>query len=61
MSTEELVWFKSSHSSGGDGDCVEVAKGSEAVHVRDSKFREGPQLTLSLTAWAYFATYAPEA
>ncbi|MFD5748232.1 DUF397 domain-containing protein [Streptomyces sp. NPDC127033] len=25
MSTMELVWFKSSYSSGGDGDCVEVA------------------------------------
>ncbi|MER7495443.1 DUF397 domain-containing protein [Streptomyces pharetrae] len=25
MSTGGLVWFKSSYSSGGDGDCVEVA------------------------------------
>ena len=25
MSTDELTWFKSSYSSGGDGDCVEVA------------------------------------
>ncbi|MFI7320148.1 DUF397 domain-containing protein [Streptomyces venezuelae] len=25
MSTPELAWFKSSHSSGGSGDCVEVA------------------------------------
>ncbi|MFF9058091.1 DUF397 domain-containing protein [Streptomyces sp. NPDC014882] len=25
MSTSELAWFKSSHSSSGDGDCVEVA------------------------------------
>ncbi|MET9832973.1 DUF397 domain-containing protein [Streptomyces sp. NPDC006385] len=25
MSTSELVWFKSSYSSSGDGDCVEVA------------------------------------
>ncbi|WP_155056111.1 DUF397 domain-containing protein [Streptomyces blattellae] len=25
MSTSELTWFKSSYSSGGDGDCVEVA------------------------------------
>ena len=25
MSTSELAWFKSSYSSGGDGDCVEVA------------------------------------
>ncbi|MGY4976261.1 DUF397 domain-containing protein [Streptomyces sp. 900105755] len=25
MSTMNLSWFKSSYSSGGDGDCVEVA------------------------------------
>ncbi|MFB7458449.1 DUF397 domain-containing protein [Streptomyces sp. NPDC056188] len=25
MSTDELAWFKSSYSSGTDGDCVEVA------------------------------------
>ncbi|MFI0153079.1 DUF397 domain-containing protein [Streptomyces lydicus] len=25
MSIPELAWFKSSYSSGGDGDCVEVA------------------------------------
>ncbi|WP_217244999.1 DUF397 domain-containing protein [Streptomyces sp. AC602_WCS936] len=25
MSTTELAWFKSSYSSGCDGDCVEVA------------------------------------
>ncbi|MFI9375629.1 DUF397 domain-containing protein [Streptomyces parvulus] len=24
MSSTELAWFKSSYSSGGDGDCVEV-------------------------------------
>ncbi|MEU0671437.1 DUF397 domain-containing protein [Streptomyces sp. NPDC006172] len=25
MSASQLTWFKSSYSSGGDGDCVEVA------------------------------------
>ncbi|MGW4546365.1 DUF397 domain-containing protein [Streptomyces violaceorubidus] len=25
MNTTELAWFKSSYSSSGDGDCVEVA------------------------------------
>ncbi|MEH0544128.1 DUF397 domain-containing protein [Streptomyces sp. NPDC054884] len=25
MNASELAWFKSSYSSGGDGDCVEVA------------------------------------
>lgn len=32
------AWFKSSHSSGPDGDsCVEVATTPGTVHVRDSK------------------------
>ncbi|WP_432002613.1 DUF397 domain-containing protein [Streptomyces sioyaensis] len=25
MNTTDLAWFKSSYSSGGDGDCIEVA------------------------------------
>ncbi|QTZ91603.1 DUF397 domain-containing protein [Streptomyces auratus] len=25
MNTTDLAWFKSSYSSGGDGDCVEIA------------------------------------
>ncbi|WP_432033863.1 DUF397 domain-containing protein [Streptomyces antibioticus] len=78
MNTSELAWFKSSYSSGGDGDCVEVAlnwyKSSYSssgsgdcvevaalpahIHVRDSKDRSGPQLTLSPTAWAEFVTHA---
>lgn len=58
MSTSELVWFKSSYSSSGDGDCVEVAHAPRTVHVRDSKAQEGPTLTLSPAAWADFLTYA---
>ncbi|MBE4739490.1 DUF397 domain-containing protein [Streptomyces caniscabiei] len=58
MSTNDLAWFKSSHSSGGDGDCVEVAAAPSAVHVRDSKNADGPQLILSSGAWADFIPYA---
>ncbi|MEW1546771.1 DUF397 domain-containing protein [Streptomyces tsukubensis] len=58
MSTEELIWFKSSYSSGGSGDCVEVATCPGTVHVRDSKIQDGPQLTLPPTAWTAFLTYA---
>ncbi|MEU5953070.1 DUF397 domain-containing protein [Streptomyces sp. NPDC047525] len=36
MSTPELAWFKSSYSSGGDGDCVEVA-----LHWRKSSYSSG--------------------
>ncbi|MEV0276380.1 DUF397 domain-containing protein [Streptomyces sp. NPDC050610] len=53
-----LSWHKSSYSSGGDGDCVEVAACPATVHVRDSKDKQGPQLTLSSTAWAAFVAYA---
>jgi hypothetical protein len=52
-----LSWHKSSYSSGGDGDCVEVALTPATIHIRDSKDKQGPQLTLSPTAWADFLTY----
>ncbi|MFC8421250.1 DUF397 domain-containing protein [Streptomyces sp. NPDC057236] len=59
-STDERVWFKSSYS-GSDGDaCVEVARGTRAVHVRDSKDRRSPELALSPTAWNDFVTYAAQ-
>ncbi|WP_328871120.1 DUF397 domain-containing protein [Streptomyces sp. NBC_00287] len=58
MSTGELAWFKSSYSSGGSGDCVEIATRPHTIHVRDSKNTQGPQLTLSPTTWSAFLTYA---
>ncbi|MGC2997734.1 DUF397 domain-containing protein [Streptomyces sp. G35A] len=57
----ELAWFKSSYSSGTDGNsCVELAITPGTVHVRDSKNVEGPRLALALGAWADFVTYASE-
>ncbi|MFJ7291728.1 DUF397 domain-containing protein [Streptomyces collinus] len=53
----EPAWFKSSYSSGPDGDsCVEIAIGAEnaTVHVRDSKHTEGPRLALTPEAWSEF-------
>ncbi|MFF8277221.1 DUF397 domain-containing protein [Streptomyces lateritius] len=61
MSTTDLAWFKSSYSSSGDGDCVEVATCPTTVHVRDSKNPEGPQLALPPTAWGDFVAYATHA
>lgn len=67
MSVSDLAWFKSSYSSGGDGDCVEVAiarqepAAAEAVHVRDSKDKRGPRLALSPTAWRSFISHAAQA
>ncbi|WP_208827931.1 DUF397 domain-containing protein [Streptomyces ficellus] len=54
-----LAWFKSSYSSGSEGDsCVEVATTPATVHVRDSKCPDGPRLALTPTAWAGFVSYA---
>ncbi|MEU3997406.1 DUF397 domain-containing protein [Streptomyces fungicidicus] len=49
-----LCWFKSSYSSEEGGECVEVAVGSIAVHVRDSKqaLECGPVLTVGPVAWS---------
>lgn len=57
-----LAWFKSSYSSGPEGDsCVEIANEPGTVHVRDSKHVAGPRLTFAPSAWATFIPYASEA
>lgn len=48
-------WRTSSYS-GEAGNCVEVASSSAAVSVRDTKRREGGNLTVSTTAWSHFLT-----
>lgn len=58
MSRIEPEWFKSSYSSGDGDNCVEVAITPHAVHVRDTKDRDGGQLTLAPAAWADFVAYA---
>ncbi|MFE5326614.1 DUF397 domain-containing protein [Embleya sp. NPDC056575] len=66
MSKSELVWFKSSYSSSGDGDCVEVghARGADervhTVRVRDSKLVQSPELTLPSNAWGRFLSNAAQ-
>ncbi|MEU4984192.1 DUF397 domain-containing protein [Streptomyces sp. NPDC021969] len=58
----ELAWFKSSYSSGPDGEtCVEIAHAPGAVHVRDSKNADGPTFVVSSQAWGAFVTYGAEA
>ncbi|MEU6453026.1 DUF397 domain-containing protein [Streptomyces sp. NPDC047065] len=57
----ELAWFKSSYSSGTDGNsCVEIAKAPGTIHVRDSKHTDGPRLTLTPDAWSTFLPYASQ-
>ncbi|MFC8347678.1 DUF397 domain-containing protein [Streptomyces sp. NPDC057280] len=56
----ELVWFKSSYSSGTDGNsCVEVATTPTTIHIRDSKYRDtSPRLAVTPAAWQSFLPYA---
>ncbi|QIY97685.1 DUF397 domain-containing protein [Streptomyces sp. S1D4-11] len=57
----DLAWFKSSYSSGNDGNsCVEIATTPGTIHVRDSKNIDGPRLALTPHAWATFVPYASE-
>ncbi|NUK12831.1 DUF397 domain-containing protein [Streptomyces lunaelactis] len=51
-------WHKSSYSSSSGGDCVEVATCPQAIHVRDSKNPDGPQLAVTPDTWSTFVTYA---
>jgi hypothetical protein len=46
-------WRTSSYT-GGQGDCVEVAKAKPAVMVRDSKDRDGALITIPAAAWQLF-------
>ncbi|WP_018544309.1 DUF397 domain-containing protein [Streptomyces sp. LaPpAH-108] len=53
----DLKWFKSSYSSGTDGNsCVEIAVTPGTIHVRDSKHTTGPRLTLTRETWTAFLT-----
>ncbi|MCX4234254.1 DUF397 domain-containing protein [Streptomyces ortus] len=57
----ELAWFKSSYSSGNDGNsCVELAITPGTIHVRDSKDLGGPRLAFSPTTWSAFVPYTSE-
>ncbi|MFD7918654.1 DUF397 domain-containing protein [Streptomyces sp. NPDC059740] len=62
MNTEQspapLHWFKSSHSGGAGGECVEVATTPATVHVRDSKDTGHGTLTVSPRAWREFVSVA---
>ncbi|MFI1417940.1 DUF397 domain-containing protein [Streptomyces sp. NPDC020731] len=51
-------WFESSHSAGGGGECVEVATGSGALFVRDSKHTAGPMVSLTPEARTEFLGFA---
>jgi len=52
------AWRKSSYSGDEGGECVEVAACPHTIHIRDSKNKQGPHLTLSPTTWADFLAHA---
>ncbi|NEB03810.1 DUF397 domain-containing protein [Streptomyces sp. SID13726] len=56
----ELVWFKSSYSSGTDGNsCVEIATAPDAIHIRDSKNDPtAPHFTVTPATWTAFIAQA---
>ena len=47
-------WRKSSHSGGGNNDCVEVAFRGDHVGVRDSKNIDGARLAFTPEDWRAF-------
>ncbi|MFR9730203.1 DUF397 domain-containing protein [Saccharopolyspora sp. MS10] len=51
-------WFKSSRSSGGSDNCVEVRFAAGEVGVRDSKERSGAAFAFPLPAWSAFLSRA---
>lgn len=48
------TWWRKSSYSGGDNNCVEVAAGSAAISVRDTKRPHGEALRFSPAAWHAF-------
>ncbi|WP_405657692.1 DUF397 domain-containing protein [Streptomyces sp. RK9] len=54
-----LNWLRSSYS-GDQGDCVEVARATTTIHIRDSKNPTGPILHLHPATWtAFLAAHSP--
>ncbi|MET9968641.1 DUF397 domain-containing protein [Streptomyces sp. NPDC006356] len=54
---DELTWVKSSYSGAEGGQCVEVAAQFGTVHVRDSKDRTRPVLSVSSGEWTAFIRF----
>ncbi|MBF6049062.1 DUF397 domain-containing protein [Streptomyces sp. NRRL B-1677] len=55
--SNEQTWFKSSYSDAQGSECVEISAGPDAIRIRDSKRKCGPQLAVEAPAWAGFIAY----
>jgi hypothetical protein len=55
MDVIDVSWRKSSYSGDNGGACVEVGTAGRVVAVRDSKDREGTQLSFAADTWQAFA------
>ncbi|MEH6377978.1 DUF397 domain-containing protein [Streptomyces sp. KLMMK] len=51
------IWLKSSYSQGDGSACVEVARLPQAIRIRDSKRKDGPQLAIDPHTWAAFVAH----
>jgi hypothetical protein len=58
---EHAEWRKSSRSSGGANNCIEVAIVATTVSVRDTKDRAAGYLAVAPNAWAAFVSKVAEA
>ncbi|RLL66005.1 DUF397 domain-containing protein [Streptomyces sp. Z26] len=54
----QLSWFKSSYSGSQGDDCVEWARSTAVVYVRDSKDVTVPCVEVSPGAWSAFIARA---
>ncbi|MGW1349308.1 DUF397 domain-containing protein [Streptomyces sp. NPDC002409] len=60
QAVSELAWFKSSYSTGSGGECVEIAACPGVIHVRDSKDKAGPFLSVTPGGWTAFVEFAAQ-
>ncbi|MDH6217506.1 DUF397 domain-containing protein [Streptomyces pseudovenezuelae] len=55
----DLTWFKSSYSGTQGDNCIEVALAPITIHIRDTKDRTRPHLTVTPAAWSAFVAQPP--
>lgn len=58
--SEQLTWFKSSHSDAEGDNCVSVALTPTTTHIRDTKLAaDSPELKVRAPAWSAFISATP--